>query len=363
MEELQSPPAAPVAGSPDPSPAQPRAYALTFHAHGGEYFRIWIVNLLLTILTLGIYSAWAKVRRNQYFYASTELAGASFEYHGKPMAILKGRIIAVLMIGAYNLALKFAPLLALAIGLVLMAVIPWFIWKSLQFRLYNTSYRGIRFGFDGSAREAYFTYLLRPWLNVLTLGLGTPYIHHSLKDFQHSESRFGKARFSFHASVLSFYKVYGIFVAVMLTGLGLLGWLFVMRVKAAQGNVALLMEQKYELVALAFAFYAWIFALFPLFTTLLQNLIWNQTRLEPHGFRSSMRWSRLTVITLSNFVGMVLTLGLFTPFAQVRMLRYRIESMALLSQGSLDDFVADTAAQVSATGEGLADVLDFDLSL
>jgi uncharacterized membrane protein YjgN (DUF898 family) len=37
-----------------------------FRGTGGEYFRIWIVNLLLTILTLGIYSAWAKVRQLRY---------------------------------------------------------------------------------------------------------------------------------------------------------------------------------------------------------------------------------------------------------------------------------------------------------
>src|SRR5207342_1173106 len=64
-----------------------------FNATGGEYFRIWIVNLLLTIVTLGIYSAWAKVRRLRYFYGSTVLDGHSFEYHGRPLAILKGRLI------------------------------------------------------------------------------------------------------------------------------------------------------------------------------------------------------------------------------------------------------------------------------
>jgi Zn-dependent protease with chaperone function len=66
-----------------------------FRATGAEYLRIWIVNLLLTIVTVGIYSAWAKVRRLRYFYGSTALDGASFEYHGKPLAILKGRLITV----------------------------------------------------------------------------------------------------------------------------------------------------------------------------------------------------------------------------------------------------------------------------
>ena len=65
----------------------------TFTGTGREYFGIWIVNILLTILTLGIYSAWAKVRRTRYFYGNTRLAGASFDYHARPVQILIGRIV------------------------------------------------------------------------------------------------------------------------------------------------------------------------------------------------------------------------------------------------------------------------------
>ena len=38
-----------------------------FNGRGGEFFGIWIVNILLSIITLGIYSAWAKVRTKRYF--------------------------------------------------------------------------------------------------------------------------------------------------------------------------------------------------------------------------------------------------------------------------------------------------------
>lgn len=65
----------PESGS-DGQPQGPRPpEQLQFTGKGSEYFGIWIVNLLLTILTLGIYSAWAKVRRLQYFYRNTQLAG------------------------------------------------------------------------------------------------------------------------------------------------------------------------------------------------------------------------------------------------------------------------------------------------
>ncbi len=42
--------------------AQQRRMAIRFTASGSEYFRIWIVNLLLTVLTLSLYYPWAKVR-------------------------------------------------------------------------------------------------------------------------------------------------------------------------------------------------------------------------------------------------------------------------------------------------------------
>ena len=79
-----------------------------FRGNGGEYFRIWIVNLLLTIVTLGIYSAWAKVRRLRYFYGNTYLDGHSFEFHGRPLAILKGRLIvfAAYLVFAFSAQLK-----------------------------------------------------------------------------------------------------------------------------------------------------------------------------------------------------------------------------------------------------------------
>ncbi|HJU25199.1 MAG TPA: DUF898 family protein, partial [Rhodanobacteraceae bacterium] len=78
-------PAAPPAhASPATYPDQP----FQFRGNAGEYFRIWIVNFALGIITLGIYSAWASVRTRRYFYANTWLAGSPFEYSAKPLPIL-----------------------------------------------------------------------------------------------------------------------------------------------------------------------------------------------------------------------------------------------------------------------------------
>ena len=296
------------------------------------------------------------MRRNRYFYSSTHLVGSSFEYHGNAVAILKGRIAAVVLIAGYNIALRVSPIVGLLMFVLLAAILPWLVWKSLQFKLYNTSYRGIRFGFDGSAKQAYKYFLWLPILNAFTGGLMTPFLHQRLKRFQHTESRFGSAHFSFDASVGSFYKTYLLFFAILVAGLVALivvGFGSVFASFAANAND----PSKVGSILLAIgAIYLWMFTVLPLFLTMIQNLIWNHTRLQQHQFASQLTWGRTTFIMLTNLLGIVITLGLFTPFAHVRWLKYRLEATALLAHGSLDEFVA-------ATGEGVVDLLDFDLSM
>ena len=353
-----------IAGGPARIPGRPQR--LSFTGSGSEYFRIWIVNLLLTIITLGIYSAWAKVRRMRYFYDNTQLAGSSFEYHGNPTAILKGRIVAVLLFGGYNLALKSSPILGLAVLAILVLLFPWLLWKSLQFKLYNSSYRGVRFGFRGAVRRVYFVYLLLPVLAGLSLYTLVPFAHQRIKKFQHEESRYGTWHFSFHAGAGSFYRVYLIGFAVLAVGLVALGIAFSSALTAffAAGSMAKAGPHAVgALILLFFAVYAWIFLLVPVMMTLMQNLVWNNTRLGTYQFRSEMKWTKIAFIAVTNVIGIVLTLGLFLPFAKVRMMKYRLESISLVPDGSLDEFIASVQAKVSATGEGMADLLDFDLSL
>jgi uncharacterized membrane protein YjgN (DUF898 family) len=343
-----------------------RLLPLSFVGSGSEYFRIWIVNLLLSIVTLGIYSAWAKVRRTRYFYANTKLADTSFDYHGNPVAILKGRVIAVLFIAAYNIAFKISATAGFVMLATLILLTPWLIWKSYQFKLYNTSYRGIRFGFRGTLGRVYFAYLLLPVLTFVTAFLLTPFTHQRIKKFQHEESRYGNTHFSFHGSVGAFYKTYLIAFLISIAGMIVIGVGFggaLRGIFSAGGLRHISGAAVATFVLFIFVLNAWLFSLLPIFVALIQNLIWNSTALGTHRFESRMKAGRMVFIAVTNLVGVIVTLGLFIPFAQVRILKYRIESMSLLAAGNLDEFVADAQAQTSATGEGMADLLDFDLSL
>lgn len=343
---------------------QQQEHRFSFTGSGGEYFRIWIVNLFLTIITLGIYSAWAKVRRLQYFHRNTVLNDSSFDYHGEPKAILKGRIIAVGMLLSYNLMLKIMPPVGLAIGLLIALVMPWLLVKSLRFRLYNTSYRGLRFGFGGSTGGGYFNFLLLPILTAFTAFLLAPFTHQRIKAYQHGNSRFGQTAFGFEAGAGSFYKVYllgFLLVAVIGGTLGFIGYTVIKDFAAIQPKAN---SQAFLVFILIFyaAFILVGLLVVPYFVSRLQNLIWNSTTLGPHRFSSTLSARGLLWIIISNFIGIILTLGLFKPFADVRMARYRIEHMAKLVEGDMESFIAGEQQQETATGTETAEMFDVDFS-
>jgi len=176
--------------SPAQTPASHPPEQLRFTGSGAEYFGIWIVNLLLTIVTLGIYSAWAKVRRLQYFYRNTEIAGSSFDFHGSPVRILIGRVIALVMLFAYNYSVRLHSAVTLVVLVVLAVVMPWLLRNSFRFRLYNTSWRGTRFHFRGAVARAYRVFLLNGFLTLITLYVLAPFTHQRLKAYQHDNTWF-----------------------------------------------------------------------------------------------------------------------------------------------------------------------------
>ena len=79
-----------------PSDAKP----FEFRGNAKEWFGIWIVNMLLSIVTIGIYSAWAKVRTKKYFYNHTYVEERNFDYHATGKQILVGRLIIIAAIAS-----------------------------------------------------------------------------------------------------------------------------------------------------------------------------------------------------------------------------------------------------------------------
>ena len=339
-----------------------------FSGKGSEYFRIWIVNLALTLLTLGIYSAWAKVRRLQYFYRHTALAGSSFDYHGDPKAILKGRIIAVILLVIYNAAGHLHPIWALVAFVVLLIVLPWLIQRSLQFKLHNSSYRGLRFSFGGSDGQAYKNFLLWPAAGYISLGLLMPLVYQRIKAYQHGSSHYGTEAFVFSARPKQFYNIYFKFLGLILllallgTAVASISGVFAMLPNTAEGPAS---QQKTIglglMIGLGFYFLAFLF-LAPWVSARIQNLVWNHTALGQNPLSSHVRARDLFWLYLSNFIAIILTVGLFKPFADIRLARYRLEHLAMHPQTSLDAISTGQAQATNAIGQESADLFDFDIS-
>lgn len=343
----------------------------SFTGKGSEYFKIWIVNLMLTIVTFGIYSAWAKVRRLQYFYRNTWLNEANFDYHGDPTAILKGRVLAVILFSMYNVSGGLSPIWGLILLIPLMLVMPVLLYKSLRFRAINSSYSGLRFGFSAKLPETYKTFLLWPILVFLTLFALAPSAHHRLRQFQHGHARFGTSRFQFSASIGSFYALYGKTLLLMLGLLAVLALAFgggfaTINELVNQGSDP--DESKAAMVGIFMLATFLVFVLGslligPYFASRLQNLVWGHTELAGHRFGSNLGARGLLWVRLTNLLGILLTFGLFKPFADVRLARYRLEHMWLEPQGALDEFVRDAEQEAAAFGEEAAEIFDVDIGL
>ena len=374
----------------------PESHPFSFTGTAGSFFAIWIVNLFLTIITLGIYSAWAKVRKKRYFYGHTWVGGANFEYHGNPIAILKGRLIAVAVFAVYSGVGHFMPKVAAMLALVLFVAAPWFIVRSMAFNAYNSSYRNIRFRFQATYMDVLKAIwpialvlifsLVMPeidrtnkvapptlfWvlfgLQMLAIFSVYPFAIGKLKILHVNHSQYGAAPFKTDLGVGPFYKIY--FLAMLLAFgavivIGIVAGVVVAGAAAAGAgrNAGVGMS-----IAAGLFFMIVYFGMGSLMLgytkSRISNLVFNNTRLDGEvSFTSTLKLRRLAVIYLTNMFAILFSLGLAIPWAVVRMMRYRAECLTLESSTSLDAFVGGVSAQVGATGEELGEFFSVDLSL
>lgn len=319
-----------------------------FHGNGFEYFRIWIVNILLTIVTLGIYSAWAKVRNAQYFYGHTEVAGSRFAYLAKPITILKGRLVAVALFVLYSIASNLYPILGAVLAILLVAVLPWIAIRSLRFNLRMTAWRNIRFGFDGSLGEAVKAFILWPVAGVFTLGLLIPYALYKQREFVISNTRYGTARFNLARCGKAFFMIYVKAMGIILLA-GLLTALLSL-VTEPFSSVALVVGYLY---------------LFVYVSVRSANLIYNNTTLRDGDFGFRCDWTDVSYLKLllTNTLFTLLTIGFYFPWAMVRVANYKAEHLSLVANEDLDGFVAAEEDNVSALGEEFGDIFDMEVGL
>ena len=331
---------------------------VVFTGNAREYFGIWIVNLLLSILTLGIYSAWAKVRRKKYFYQHTLIDGAGFDYHASPIGILKGRLIAFAFFVLYAVSGSISPLLSALLALVFVLFLPWIVVRAMVFNARNSSHRGLRFDFTGTTGEAARVFIFLPILVPFTLGLIYPYISHKRARFLMENHRYGTSEFQVGTKVGDFYVVY--MEALLLTAfLGVAGFF---ALKAIVGSTGGLLSST-AVVGLIIAGYLLAVLISAAFLQAkLGNLLWNGTRLDTLGFHANLKARYLAWLYVSNLLAIVCSFGLLTPWAQVRAVRYHAQCIALTDEVDFERFVGEKRTALKATGDEVAEMFDVDLA-
>ena len=347
------------------SPPQP----FQFEGSAPEYFGIWLVNLLLSVATLGIYSAWAKVRRLRFFLGHTTIGGHRFEYHANPLAILKGRLIAVGVLIVLNVISGFAPLLGGGTTLALLLLFPWVANRSLRFNARMTSFRNVRFDFQGSYGKGFVAFLIFPFLSILSLGLLAPFATRYSTRYLAASHRYGTSELETDPPLTALYR--GLLIAfgiVVLPLLVLIGLLISKMTDLEMPTVWMVDEVPPDFVlplqflpmVLVLVFYIGYFC----YRAIARNVVFGHLTLaKVHSFESRLSGTRLAWILLSNTLLIVLTLGLLQPWAAVRRWRYEKETLTLIPGGPLDEFIGQVQTSDEVISSEYADLQDMDLGL
>jgi uncharacterized membrane protein YjgN (DUF898 family) len=361
---------------------------LEFRGDAKDYFRIWIVNVALSLVTLGIYSAWATVRTRRYMYASTTLADTPFEYLAQPLPILRGRLLTAFIFALYALAGHISKPLQLGAALAVAAFMPWMIVKSMMFRARYSSWRGLRFYFTNDYGGAYQWYLLVylllgiPMFLVVALTAGGhpllglllafaaftgiyPWIKGNQQKWMIEHHHFGGKSFRFAGEMGEYYRVYGKAVALALA------WF--LPTALLVGLIVKSQVQPLNPKAPTLTFILGVYAcMAPMYLGVwtyaharMTNLLYNQSHLGQYQFRSTLAYWPMLGLYLTNGLAILASIGLAIPWARIRLARYRADHLEILGDGDLNDFVRDAFAhgEVGAAATEMDSLLGIDIGL
>lgn len=374
---------------------------VAFSGTGSEYFRIWIVNLLLILVTFGIYYPWAKVRKLKYFYNNTRIDDHALEFHGEPKKMLRGTLIAGGLFFMYSAAADFSATAGLVSLILLIAMAPVLFQASMRFRLANSSWRGMRMRFVAEGyREVYaciafpIAMFLLPGLLVvfgneagttakdallpvsalgsvifIVLILTLPYFFWRLKRYQHNHYAWGPLKTEYRSPALATYKVFGQTLLISLLIVAIFMAVVFMMLPSQAGStrswsrhLGLMLSL---LVPLFFVFVILINILpRAFFTAKMQNLLWSRTGNRHFRFKSELSVGKFIGLQFKNYVLILITFGLYWPFAVMATQRMRLEAISLKTKVALDTLSdAARARENDATGDMAADIFGFDLGM
>ena len=346
---------------------------LSFQGKGSELFWVYVRNFLFTLLTLGIYSFWAKVRVREYLWSRTRLWGEPFEYTGtgKELFISFLIVMPVFMLFAflYHQIAEINPVLALAISIPLFTfIINFAIYRTLRYRLTRTKWRGIRGNLAGSAVTFAGMATLYMLLGLVTLGLLMPWAITRTTSYHMNNTYFGDQRIRFTGKARGLYRHY----FLLLLGIAAMG-------AAIAGLVYLSLDfeamdhavDRYGLsdhapfMPFVWGYLAFIIGAFIIqsfFEAALARWFFGNMAFRAMRLRSTLQGMQLLSVRVTNLLLVLFTLGIGYAWARVRNLRLTINAVEYSGEPDVENMLQDTMP-APKRGEGLLEALDVDVSI
>ncbi|PSJ80290.1 YjgN family protein [Neisseria iguanae] len=349
---------------PQPLGLEPQEWRFQFFGNAGEYFKIWIVNLFLTIITLSFYSPWAKVRRMRYFYGNTELGGYRFDFTALPTRILMGRIIALMLFAGFSIASEIDPVIALGGWLMMMTVFPWLVRSTMRFRARNTKFGNSRFYFSASMGQTYWLFIKCALAVLLSFGLLYPLALYWFKSYQTNHLQVGHVKLKLKADVGNFYAAVLVPYLIMLAVL--IAMAVVVGMFAGGPDMATVSENVTSdwLVSVIGLMYVAVLGYFvPLTQGYLFQAVWQNVSLGSGRVSTELSPFKFAWIKFTNYLATVFTLGMLYPWGVVRLYRYQADTLKVYTADNPENLMNAAQQDYHATGEEIADVFDIDLSL
>ena len=201
-----------------------------------------------------------------------------------------------------------------------------------------------------------------------------PLMFYLLKQFVISNSMYGASSFKLNATALDFYKVF-----LKSFGFGLVTIVLFLTALAGVGSALSYNSEDFlqgfsdfsqmisvgvpSMIVGVLAYFVVLVLCYAFFMSQMNNLVFNNTKIDDFEFRSSFTTRSYAQLHVVNLFMTLLTWGLFWPFAKVRIARYKAAHTQVLARSSLDQFVARQEQEVGALGEAIGDFYDLDFGI
>lgn len=353
-------------------------WRVSFAGSGDAFFGIFITNIFLSLLTLGLYWPWAKAARLRFLWQETEFGGSRFMFHGTGRELFIGLLKALVIFGViYGAQILFntqtTTVLRFTAGVVVVAgfllVPPLAIHGALRYRLSRTSWRGIHAGYRGSLGALLRIQLKGVILSGLTLGIYLPWFWAERYREIMSNIRLGNVRFHFRGTGRDLFKIYlpylivGAIMAVSLTVLFLI--LLSVGMEGGRSNQGSFIGMIMLFYLLIFGGYIALAVLYFRTAALSQRYLVNHLEIEHNGLFYGMR-STVTVwkvleVKLVNWLLTGITLGLAWPYVTIRNLKLWLDTTEI--DGTLDpEGIVQTEEDYrDASGDDMVTLFDIEV--